>query len=80
MIYNILSFEFTCRNPRNAHARTLYKGLKHNKVTKSTDEKQIFRPKIERAEGDSLFDGSKMGSRSRSGQRVLPRAVARASA
>ena len=43
MIYNILSFDFDCRNPHNAHARTLYKGLKHNKVTKSTDEKQIFR-------------------------------------
>ena len=43
MIYNILSFDFDCRNPHNAHARTLYKGLKHNKVTKSPVEKQIFR-------------------------------------
>jgi hypothetical protein len=43
MIYNILSFDFDCRNPHNAHARTFYKCLKHNKVTKSPNEKQIFR-------------------------------------
>ena len=29
-------------DPRNAHARTIYKGLNHNKVTKFNNEKQIF--------------------------------------
>ena len=51
MIYNILSFDFDCRNPRNAHARTLYKGLKHNKVTKSPVEKQIFRKENRTSKG-----------------------------
>ena len=55
MIYNILSFDFDCRNPRNAHARTLYKGLKHNKVTKSIDEKQIFRKENRTSKGCSPF-------------------------
>ena len=45
MIYNILSFVLDVLDPHNAHARTLYMGLKHNKVTKSTDEKQIFSSK-----------------------------------
>ena len=42
MIYNILSFTLWMLGSRNAHARTIYKGLNHNKVTKFNNEKQIF--------------------------------------
>ena len=80
MIYNILCFVFRSLDPRNAHARTLYKGLKHNKVTKSTDEKQIFSKENRTSEGLTAILVPKRESRSRSGQRVLSRAVARASA
>ena len=56
MIYNILSFDFDYRHPRNAHARTLYKGLKHNKVTKSPNEKQIFRKENRTSKGFQIFN------------------------